>query len=76
MFCADLVTADTVSTSAATPRASGLAQTAEGAANEEDEEEKKEDQEPTEKNKGKNNISLYSNLLTGSNRGNFSSNPA
>ena len=49
MFCADLVTADTVSTSAATPRASGLA-SAEGAA---DEEEKKEDQEPTEKNKGK-----------------------
>ena len=74
MFCADLVTADTVSTSAATPRASGLA-SAEGAADE-DEEEKKEDQEPTEKNKGKNNISLYSNLLTGSNRGNFSSNPA
>ena len=52
MFCADLVTADIVSTSAATPRASGLA-SAEGAAIEEDEEEKKEDQEPTEKNKGK-----------------------
>ena len=74
MFCADLVTADTVSTSAATPRASGLAQTAEGAAIEEDEE-KKKDKEPTEENEGKNNISLYSNL-TGSNRGNFSSNPA
>ena len=51
MFCVDLVTADIVSTSTETPRASGLA-SAEGAADE-DEEEKKEDQEPTEKNKGK-----------------------